>query len=49
MCYEQWQEHKRVSEDLQKARDEAGKAIEKAKSAPRPEPGKETRKEPETV
>lgn len=49
MCCEQWTERKRVSEDLRKARDEADKAIEKAKSAPRPQPEKETRKEPEAV
>ena len=37
MCYEKWDESKRVTETLEKARKEADKAIEKAKSAARPE------------
>lgn len=43
MCYERWTERERETEALQKARKEADKMIEKAKSAPRPEPEKETR------
>lgn len=43
MCYEQWLERKQVTEALQKARKEADKIIDNAKSAPRPEPEKETR------
>ena len=48
MCYEQWTERKRASEVLQKAKEDADKVIEKAKSAPRPEPEKETRREVES-
>jgi len=42
MCYEQWMERQLVTEALQKAKQEADKMIEKAKSAPRPEPKQET-------
>jgi predicted RNase H-like HicB family nuclease len=37
MCYEKWDESKQVTETLEKARKEADKAIEKAKSATQPE------------
>ncbi len=43
MCYERWIEREQVTEALQKAKKEADKMIEKAKSAPRPEPEKESR------
>jgi len=43
MCYERWIEREQGTEALQKAKKEADKMIEKAKSAPRPEPEKETR------
>jgi hypothetical protein len=42
MCYEKWDESKRVTETLEKAKKEADKAIEKAKSAARPERRPET-------
>lgn len=45
MCYEKWDESKRVTETLEKARKEADKAIEKAKSA-RPERRPETESRP---
>jgi len=37
MCYERWDEIKQVTEASEKARKEVDKAIEKAKSAARPE------------
>ena len=46
MCYEKWDESKRVTETLEKARKEADKAIEKAKSAARPERRPETEPRP---
>ena len=46
MCYEKWDESKRVTETLEKARKEADKAIEKAKSAARPERRPETAPRP---
>ncbi|MGA9033190.1 MAG: hypothetical protein WB402_11795 [Sulfuricaulis sp.] len=46
MCYEKWDESKRVTETLEKARKEADKAIEKAKSAARPERGPEAEPRP---
>jgi len=47
MCYEKWSESEQVTKTLEKARKEADQMIEKAKSAPRPEPEKETRRETE--
>ncbi|MHB1140430.1 MAG: hypothetical protein ACYC1T_01550 [Sulfuricaulis sp.] len=47
MCYEKWNEGEQVNKALEKARKETDQAIEKAKSAPRPEPEKETRHETE--
>ena len=49
MCYEKWDESKRVTETLEKARKEADKAIEKAKSAARPERRPETEPRPTVV
>jgi hypothetical protein len=46
MCYEKWDESKRVTETLEKARKETDKAIEKAKSAARPERRPETEPRP---
>jgi len=43
MCYERWIEREQVTEALRKARKEADKIIEQAKSPParpEPEPGK---------
>jgi F0F1-type ATP synthase membrane subunit b/b' len=45
VCYEKWNEGEQVNKALEKARKEADQMIEKAKSAPRPEP--ETRRETE--
>jgi len=47
VCYEKWNEGEQVNKALEKARKEADQMIEKAKSAPRPEPEKETRRETE--
>ncbi|WP_461577742.1 hypothetical protein [Sulfuricaulis sp.] len=47
VCYEKWNEGEQVNKALEKARKETDQAIEKAKSAPRPEPEKETRHETE--
>lgn len=47
MCYEKWNEGGQVNQALEKAKKEADVMIEKAKSAPRPEPEKETRRETE--
>ena len=47
VCYEKWSESEQVNKALEKARKEADQMIEKAKSAPRPEPEKETRRETE--
>ncbi len=47
MCYEKWNEGGQASQVLEKAKKEADMMIEKAKSAPRPEPEKETRREAE--
>lgn len=47
VCYEKWSESEQVNKALEKARKEADQMIEKAKSAPRPEPEKETRQETE--
>jgi hypothetical protein len=47
VCYEKWSEGEQVNKTLEKARKEADQMIEKAKSAPRPEPEKETRRETE--
>ncbi|MBI5782809.1 MAG: hypothetical protein HZA69_03610 [Gammaproteobacteria bacterium] len=47
MCYEKWSESEQVTRALEKARKEADQMIEKVKSAPRPEPEKETRRETE--
>ncbi len=49
MCYEKWSESKQVTKALGKARKEADKMIEKAKTAPRPEPEKEVRQPKEPV
>jgi F0F1-type ATP synthase membrane subunit b/b' len=46
MCYEKWDESKQVTETLEKARKEADRAIEKAKSAARPERRPETEPRP---
>jgi hypothetical protein len=46
MCYEKWDESKQVTETLEKARKEADRAIEKAKSAARPERWPETEPRP---
>jgi hypothetical protein len=46
MCYEKWDESKRVTETLEKARKEADKTIEKAKSATRPKRRPETEPRP---
>ena len=44
MCYERWIEREQVTEALRKARNEAEKIIEQAKSPPaRPEPEPGTR------
>jgi len=45
MCYEKWDESKQVTETLEKARKEADRAIEKAKSA-HPERRPETEPRP---
>ncbi len=45
MCYETWNERNQVTEKLEKARQEADKAIEKAQSA-RPERRPETQTPP---
>jgi predicted RNase H-like HicB family nuclease len=45
MCYEKWDESKQVTETLEKARKEADRAIEKAKST-RPERRPETEPRP---
>lgn len=47
VCYEKWNEGEQVNKTLEKAKKEADQMIEKAKSAPRPEPEKETRRETE--
>jgi hypothetical protein len=47
VCYEKWNEGEQVNKALEKARKETDQAIEKAKSAPRPEPERETRRETE--
>ena len=46
MCYEKWNESQQVTEVSEKARKEADRAIEKAKSAARPEPKPETEPRP---
>ena len=46
MCYERWNESKQVTEASEKARKEADRAIEKAKSAARPEHRPETESRP---
>jgi hypothetical protein len=46
MCYEKWNESKQVTETLEKVRKEADRAIEKAKSAARPERRPETEPRP---
>ncbi len=46
MCYEKWDEIKQVTETSEKARKEADRAIEKAKSAARPERQPETEPRP---
>ena len=46
MCYEKWNESKQVTEVSAKARKEADKMIEKAKSAARPERRPETEPRP---
>jgi F0F1-type ATP synthase membrane subunit b/b' len=47
VCYEKWNEGEQVNKALEKARKEADQMIEKAKSAPHPEPEQETRRETE--
>ena len=47
MCYEKWSKSEQVNKTLEKAQKEADQMIEMAKSAPRPEPEKETRHETE--
>ena len=46
MCYEKWDESKQVAEATEKARKEADKAIEKAKSVAQPERRLETEPRP---
>jgi F0F1-type ATP synthase membrane subunit b/b' len=46
MCDEKWMERKQVTDTLKKAKDEADKMIEKAKSAARPERKPETETQP---
>ena len=47
VCYEKWSKSEQVNKTLEKAQKEADQMIEMAKSAPRPEPEKETRHETE--
>lgn len=46
MCDEKWMERKQVTDTLGKAKKEADKMIEKAKSAARPERKPETETQP---
>ena len=47
VCYEKWNEGEQVNKTMEKAKKAADQMIEQAKSAPRPEPEKETRRETE--
>lgn len=50
VCYEKWNEGEQVNKALEQAKKEADKMIEKAKTAPRPEPEQERREtEPEAA
>lgn len=46
MCYEKWMERKPVTDTLEKAKQEADKMIEQAKSAARPGRKPETESRP---